>query len=93
MKDLNNVKVVQIGCGKMSRFTMRYVLENHGQIVGAFDISPNIIGKDIGEIIETDNVGVVVQSFGQFVRLSLVRFLHLVDVPKANQTDSDRKAN
>lgn len=62
MKDLNNVKVVQIGCGKMSRFTMRYVLENHGQIVGAFDISPNIIGKDIGEIIETDNVGVVVQS-------------------------------
>nr|DAW50446.1 MAG TPA: hypothetical protein [Caudoviricetes sp.] len=36
---------------------------------------------------------VVVQSFGQFMRLCLVRFLHLIDVPKANQTDNDGKAN
>ena len=62
MKDLSNVKVVQIGCGKMSKFTMRYVMENNGEMVGAFDINPAVIGKDIGEIIETDNVGVVVQS-------------------------------
>ena len=62
MKDLNDVKVVQIGCGKMSKFTMRYVIENNGQIVGAFDINQAVIGKDIGEIIETNNIGVVVQS-------------------------------
>lgn len=62
MKDLNNVKVVQIGCGKMSKFTMRYVIESKGTIVAAFDVNPNVIGQDIGSIIESENTGVIVQS-------------------------------
>jgi hypothetical protein len=37
--------------------------------------------------------GVVIQSFGQLMRFIFVRFLHLIDVPKANQTDNDGKAN
>lgn len=45
------MKVVQIGCGKMSLYTMRYVLEKGGQIVGAFDINKNVIGKDVAEIL------------------------------------------
>ena len=31
-------KVVQIGCGKMSLYTMRYVMEKGGKIVAGFDI-------------------------------------------------------
>ncbi|MBE6153551.1 MAG: dihydrodipicolinate reductase [Firmicutes bacterium] len=57
---MKDVKVVQYGCGKMSIYTMRYVLENGGQIVGAIDINEDIIGKDIGEIIGCDNLGVKV---------------------------------
>ena len=45
------MKVVQIGCGKMSLYTMRYVLEKGGKIVGAFDISEDRIGKDVAEML------------------------------------------
>lgn len=59
MKDL---KIFQYGCGKMSVYTMRYVMENGGKIVGAVDINPNVIGKDIGEIMETEKTGEIVED-------------------------------
>ena len=44
------ITVAQIGCGKMSVYTMRYVHEKGGKIVCAYDISENVVGKDISEI-------------------------------------------
>ena len=44
------LKVAQIGCGKMAKYTMRYVEEKGGKVVCAFDVNENIIGKDISEI-------------------------------------------
>ncbi len=59
---MNNVKVVQYGCGKMSVYTMRYVIENGGSIVGAVDINPSIIGKDISTVIGGKEIGVNITS-------------------------------
>ena len=55
---MKNYKVVQYGCGKMSKYTMKYSLEKGYTIVGAFDINKDIIGKDISCIIGGNNLGI-----------------------------------
>lgn len=56
------IKVAQIGCGKMSKYTMRYVFEKGAEIVLAFDIADKLFGTDIGNIMEIENKGVVVED-------------------------------
>ena len=59
---MKGLRIFQYGCGKMSVYTMKYVIDNGGTIVGAVDINPNVIGKDIGEIMGTANTGIIIED-------------------------------
>ena len=49
---MKKITMVQYGCGKMSKYTVRYALEKGLKIVGAFDIDNSLIGKDLSVVLD-----------------------------------------
>ena len=56
------IKFVQYGGGKMSLYTMRYAMEKGYELVGAIDINPNIIGKDVSTLLGGNELGIKISD-------------------------------
>lgn len=60
---MEKVKVVSYGVGVIGRRLASHLLTKEGvEIVGAVDINPQIVGKDLGEVLGGDKLGVVISD-------------------------------
>lgn len=61
---MKKIKVIIYGCGVMGRKVAEALLDKESfQIVGAVDIDPEIVGKDLGEILEDrKKLGIIIEK-------------------------------
>ncbi|MCK4822710.1 dihydrodipicolinate reductase, partial [bacterium] len=60
---MNAIKIVQVGLGPLGQKITQFILKRKGlEIVGAVDLAPDKIGKDLGDICSIGKLGIEVSK-------------------------------
>lgn len=59
---MKEIRFVQYGCGKMSEYIINYALETGMKLVGAYDVNPEIVGKDISVVTKKEELGITIKD-------------------------------
>jgi 4-hydroxy-tetrahydrodipicolinate reductase len=60
---MDQIKVVQAGMGPLGQKITQFISQRKGvAIVGAVDVSPDLIGKDLGELCGLKRMGIRIQG-------------------------------
>jgi 4-hydroxy-tetrahydrodipicolinate reductase len=60
---MNKTRVVQIGLGPLGQKIAQFIAQRKSlEVIGAVDVSPEIIDRDLGELCGLDNMGIKIQS-------------------------------
>lgn len=64
------MKVIQIGLGPLGQKITQFIAQRDGlEVIGAIDVAPEIIDRDLGELCGLDNMGIKIQnSIGECLR-------------------------
>jgi 4-hydroxy-tetrahydrodipicolinate reductase len=60
---MNKIKVVQVGIGPLGQKVTQFIAQRKGlEVIGAVDVSPELIDKDLGEVCGLDYMGIKIQG-------------------------------
>jgi hypothetical protein len=60
---LKTIKIVSYGIGVIGKRLATHLLTKEGiEIVGAIDVNPAIVGKDLGEVLGQEKIGIIISS-------------------------------
>lgn len=62
------MRIVSWGLGAMGRGIAKNIIESKNmKLVGAIDLNPNLLGKDVGEILEIGKIGVEISNTKEII--------------------------